>query len=173
MAPFGRWTEVALARQWNHNQTSFLSHPLFQNVFVLVNVWFQLQDDRKTLVECRLFVTSKFNPISFDFFFFWPGKWCWVSTVMPARKIFLSFQNPLIKYRTLFASVLFPNNFLHWKKKITEELPGRRPCLYCKAPEMAEHHGQSRAARFLCAWEKAALIVSDFCSGCCLLKQRD
>lgn len=136
-------------------------------------MWFQLQNDRKILVVCRLFVTLKFNPIRFDFFLVW-----WVTLGKhhdASKKYFLSFQNPIIKCRTLFAWVMFPNDILCWKEKIMiEKLPGRRHCLYClkqrsKAPEMAESHGQRTAARFLSTWEMAMLIVSDFRLCCCLL----
>lgn len=120
-----RCTCCCLTLQWNNNQISSLSHPLPWNVFVPINVWFPLQNDRKILVVCRLFVTSKFNPIRFDFFS-WCGESPWVSIRMPARNTFLSFQNPIIKCRALFAWVMVPNDFPNLKKKkITmEKMPG-------------------------------------------------
>lgn len=111
--------------QWNNNQISSLSHPLPQNVFVPISVWFPLQNDRKILVVCSLFVASKFNPIRFDFFS-WCGESPWVSIMMPARNILLSFQNPIIKCRALFSWVMVPNDFPNLKKKIKKDgkMPG-------------------------------------------------
>lgn len=146
-----------LTLQWNNNRISSLSHPLFKNVFAPINVWFQLQNDRKILVVCRFSELQSSIQLGLIFFLVW-----WVTLGKhrdASKKYFLSFQNPIIKCRALFAWVMFPNDFLSWKKRIMiEKLPGRRHCLYClkwhgKALELAEGRGWRRALRF-CALGK-------------------
>lgn len=170
-----RCTCCCLTLQWNNSQISSSSHPLPRNVFVPINVWFPLQNDRKILVVCRLFVTSKFNPIRFDFFS-WCGESPWVSILMPARNIFLSFQNPIIKCRALFAWVMVPNDFPYWKEKNYDGKNAWRSETedgIFSFKQLSEAWGWQRqrsATCFSCTWEVTVLIVSHFS---CFLKWRE
>lgn len=146
-----------LTLQWNNNRISSLSHPLFKNVFAPINVWFQLQNDRKILVVCRFSELQSSIQLGLIFFLVW-----WVTLGKhrdASKKYFLSFQNPISNVGHCLLESCFQMTFSLEKKRIMiEKLPGRRHCLYYlkwhgKAVELAEGCGWRRALRF-CALGK-------------------
>lgn len=109
-------------------------------------------------------------------FFSWCSESPWVSIMMPARNIFLSFQNLIIKCRALFAWVMVPNDFPYWKEKNYDGKNAWRSEREDKVFSFKQlskawgWHRERSAACFSCTWEVPVLIVSHFS---CFLKWRE